>query len=195
MKLCKKCSTIISLLTLFLFVACAPSMTKKQRFDAWFSTFPAGFEQQIEVSYVANNVYHEIADTPIKELQTEAGAQRIGHLVTNARDKYRHWQSYGSYVVPRHPHGIGGVNYASGLEYIQGEPGKQGNALEFVMNLGLMDGSQPSIEGTIKSSRGKVIFGGRAGDERNWHLYPPFDDILRGDRVANIPNLIGRIKR
>ncbi|MDP6179285.1 MAG: hypothetical protein QGG48_05280 [Desulfatiglandales bacterium] len=173
-------------------VAGCASSRPSYTFEQWMLGFPQGFNKQLEVAVAAEKAYHAITDTPIKELQTDRGAQRIGVLVTEARDKYRHWKSYGDYYVSR---AHGGVKYDSGMVYIQGYAGKSGSFILADINWGIDDGSQPAIEGTIISSRGRAIFGGRYGDERNWIFNSPFNDILRGDRIADIPSLIGRIKR
>jgi len=186
----KRLLTALALFALLLTTGCAS--TPRPTFEEWTASWPAGFQAQLEVARHAEHVYHTIADTPIRELQTEKGARELGDLVTQARDKYRHWQSYGNYHVPRtYP----GSLWDSGFAYHQGKPGKQGNIVTFVFELGFRDGSEPAIEGTIVSSRGRVIFGGRHGDERNWILNSPFNDILVGDRVADIPSLLAKIKR
>ena len=163
-----------------------------------------GFKLQIEVAQAASEAYHAIADTPIRELRTEEGARQIGVLVTNARDMYRRWQSYGDYNFPKNYTYVndrmrvvrtGGVDYGDGLQYRIGQQGKPVNILTAIVTLGGEGTGLQAIEGGILSSRGRVIFGGNFGDERNWTLYPPFDDILKGDRIEDIPSLIGRIKR
>lgn len=142
-------------------------------------TLPSGLVAQLDAARAAAVAYHAITDTPIKELQTDDGSKRVGDLVTDARDKYRRWQSFGGYAVDDRA----GGNYG-GVFYYKGFGGG-----------GLLTGGGPPQQGYIKSSRGRVIFSGPWRNERNWQVQPPFDDILLGDRIANIPALIGRIKR
>jgi hypothetical protein len=122
------------------------------------------------------------------------GALQAGYYVTAARDKYRQWQSYGFYVIPRGPFYHNGVKYGDGMEYAQGNEGVNGNFGVFI-NWEASDGNELDDEGAILSSRGRPIFAGRYGDERIWPLKSPFDEILKGDRIADIPDLIGKIKR
>ena len=209
----KNPSRMPMLMTCFLIVifsgcVSAPPVPTTQLMAQWNSNLPSGFKIQLEVAMLAEEAYHAIVDTPIKELQTEAGAQRVGDLVTSARDKYRQWQSYGNYHVPRasralcysiHRPGSSGYTYGfkarfASFTYDSGTPGNEGSVLEALMNFG-NSGSLPPSAGVIESSRGKAIFAGRYGDERNWQAMQPFKDIMEGDRVADIPALIGRIKR
>ncbi len=171
----------------------------------WNSRLPIGFKIQMELSLLAEQAYHVITDTPIKQLQTEYGAKKVGDLVTAVRDKYRQWQSYGNYNVPRYytyrtqliktdPNRLYNtrINWTSGQTYTAGTLGTNLSGTIY----GLMgERNKQPIQGTITSSRGRIIFAGRWGDERNWGIQPPFRDIMQGDRIADIPALIGRIKR
>ncbi len=193
-----------------LFSACAstpvPKIPASRRFAEWNAHLPDGFKVQIELAQLAERAYHTITDTPIKQLQTESGAQQLGDLITSVRDKYRQWKSYGEYYVPL-PHSdicynngnnqfpSQGVRAKIGqITYDSGTPGNKGSLLEAIMDFG-NDKSSPSSAGYIKSSRGKVIFIGVRGDEINWRIMEPFKDIMEGDRIADIPALIGKIKR
>jgi len=193
-----------------IFSGCAstPPASTTQLMAQWNSNLPDGFKIQLEVAKLTEEAYHAIVDTPIKELQTDAGSQRVGDLVTSARDKYRQWQSYGNYYVPRpdpalfysiHRAGSGGYTHGfkarfGSLTYDSGTPGNKGSVLEGLLNFG-NTGSLPPSTGVIESSRGKAIFAGQYGYEWNWQAMQPFKDIMEGDRVADIPALIGRIKR
>ncbi|MEE8432747.1 MAG: hypothetical protein V3S16_15975 [Candidatus Desulfatibia sp.] len=209
----KKSSTVAMIflcLTLAILSGCAttPQVPAAQLMAEWNSRLPDGFKAQLGVARRAAEAYHAIVDTPIKQLQTESGAQQAGDLVTAARDKYRQWQSYGNYHVALPDrslwysiHRAGSSGYTHGfrarfgsITYDSGTPGNKGSVLEAVMNLG-NSGSLPPNAGVIASSRGKVIFLGRHRDERNWQTMQPFKDIMEGDRIADIPALIGRIKR
>lgn len=197
-------------LSLLFFSACASTPVQKvpvsQRLTAWDAQLPDGFKVQIELAQLAEKTYHTITDTPIKQLQTESGAQQLGDLITSTRDKYRQWKSYGEYYVPlpdrdicynngnhQFPSQGARVNFGQ-ITYDSGTPGNKGSLLESIMDFG-NDKSSPSSAGYIKSSRGKVIFIGVRGDEINWRIMEPFKDIMEGDRIADIPALIGRIKR
>jgi len=166
----------------------------------WISQFPAGFTNQVEVARAAAEAYHYITDTSITNLQEYSpGARQAGVLVTAARDKYRQWQSYGFYVVPRGPFYQNGVKYGdgnptNGVEYAQGNKGVNMNFGVF-LHWEASEEYEPYDEGAILSSRGRPIFAGRYGEERIWNLKSPFDEILKGDRIADIPDLIGKIKR
>ena len=196
-----KITSVLSTAFLFLIAThvtgCASGPTKAERFQQWSSSLPVGFKKQIEVARAGQVVYHAISDTPIKELQTDAGARRIGNLVTAARDKYRSWKSYGNYRVARSPTGAG-IDYGDGMKYRRGDKGHKDDIIENlfdVATLNLLDTDRPSTGGCIASSRGKVIFAGAWDRECDWTLAPPFDDILIGDRMEDIESLIGRIKR
>ncbi|MBT7251400.1 hypothetical protein HN604_01635 [archaeon] len=197
MKITTKLLPLFTLLfTLSFFTGCKAPVSTQERINNWTSSFPLGFQKQIEVARAAEYVYHTIADTPMVNLQTEEGSRELGLLVTMARDKYRQWQSYGGYYVPqRSRYGLlGGVRFGDGIIYEPGQKGKSGNPIRFIFGH-TTDGSKPTIQGYIQSSRGRAIFGGRWNEERNWVLNSPFREILQGDRIANIPNLIARIKR
>jgi hypothetical protein len=168
-------------------------------YEEWISKFPEGFKKQVEVARAAAEAYHYITDTSITNLQSDEVAQQtVGELVTKARDKYRQWQSYGFYVVPSGPCYHNRVKFADGIYYVQGN---EGEYLDFGKFSGwearngdeLYDKSYD--EGVILTSRGRPIFAGQYGKERVWKLMPPFDAILIGDRIADIPALIGQIKR
>jgi hypothetical protein len=179
---------------LVLFSGCV-STPREQLYKEWISQFPEGFKMQVEVARAATEAYHYITDTSITNLQEYgAGALKAGDLVTAARDKYRQWQSFGFYVVPRGPFSQNGVKYGDGMEYAQGNIGVNGNFGVF-LNWEASNGYEQDDEGAILSSRGRPIFAGRYGEERIWPLKSPFDEILKGDRIADIPSLIGKIKR
>jgi ABC-type Fe3+-hydroxamate transport system substrate-binding protein len=178
---------------LVLFSGCV-STPREQLYKEWISQFPEGFDAQVKVAHAVAEAYHYITDTSINKLQTDEGALPAGVLVTAARDKYRQWQSYGYYVVPRGPFYQNGVKYGDGMEYAQGNKGVNGNFGVF-RHWEASEEYEPYDEGAILSSRGRPIFAGRYGDERIWNLKPPFDEILKGDRIADIPDLIGKIKR
>jgi hypothetical protein len=170
------------------------STPREQLYEEWISKFPEGFKMQVEVARAATRAYHYITDTSITNLQTEEYALQAGVLVTAARDKYRQWQSYGHYVVPRGPFYHNGVKYGDGMEYVQGNEGVNLNFGGY-LHWEASDEYELYDEGAILSSRGRPIFAGQYGDERIWHLKPPFNEILKGDRIADIPDLIGKIKR
>jgi len=149
---------------------------------------------QVEVARAATLAYHYITDTSITNLQKEEFALQAGVLVTKARDKYRLWQSYGNYDVPRGPFYHNRVIYRDGMEYEQGNDGVNLNFGVF-LHWEASNQYEPGDEGAILSSRGRPIFAGRYGDERIWLLKNPFDEILKGDKLDDIPDLIGRIKR
>ena len=69
--------------------ATTPRVPPSQHYATWQSQLPHGFKMQIELAQITEKAYHKITDTPIKELQTDLGAQQVGDLVTAARDKYR----------------------------------------------------------------------------------------------------------
>jgi hypothetical protein len=170
----KRAFTVFTIKSVFFFLmlvfvaSCASTPTIT--YDEWISSFPEGFNKQIAVAVAAMNAYHAITDTPIMELQTDESVRRIGTLVTDARDKYRHWQSYGPYKVPLS--NFDSVEFESGIMYRKGST---------------------NYQGVIMTSRGLSIFRGECGDERNWVLKSPFDAICKGDRIADIPRLIDKI--
>lgn len=157
--------------------------TRTEKAERWISKYPAGFRYQLECAELAQRTFHAISDASIRELQTERGSHRIGEMVTVTRDICRRWQSYGTYRVPKSPISpwrYSGLRLSNGLTYATGGWS--------IPELGHADGH-------ITSSRGRQIFSGREGNERNWHIHPPFSDIMLGDRIADIPSLIGRIRR
>lgn len=183
------------LFTMLVLLSGCISAPREQLYKEWISQFPEGFNKQVEVTRNATEAYHYITDTSITNLQEYSlGARIAGDLVTKARDKYRLWQSYGFYVVPRGPFYHNRVKNGDGIEYVQGNEGVNLNFGVFV-HWEAADGYELNDEGAILSSRGHPIFAGRYGEERIWNLKPPFDEILIGDRIADIPDLIGKIKR
>ena len=141
------------------------------------------------MAILAEQAYHAITDTPIKQLQTESSAQQVGDLVTAVRDKYRQWQSYGSYSIPLPDrslrYSIGQYSFKNhgfrarfgSVTYDSGTPGFKGSALEAVMDFGNSKKTPPTM-GVITSSRGRIIFSGRRECERNWTIMQPFKDIM-----------------
>jgi len=138
----------------------------------------------LETADAAAKAYHAIADTPIKQLQTDEGAQMIGDLVTNSRDLYRQWQSHGpihSNIRPK------SFNYGE-VVYTAGN-------LAIPPNLFYNTHNIPATAGRIMTNRGLVMFSGPTGQEKLWTIHEPFREIMVGDQMQSIPALIGRIKR
>ncbi|MBU0529684.1 hypothetical protein KKF86_08020 [bacterium] len=178
-------NVILSFIIILFSSSCVfmPQSTWGRQYEAWKTSFPSGLDTQLEVANAATKVYHAITDTPIKELQTEEGSRRLGSLVTDARDKYRHWQSYGSTWIPYPPR-----NLTDNRVLYDDIIFDCGYNTTKIFN-------QAGDLGYIKTWRGRLIFSGTSMDTRYWELHEPFDDILIGDRIADIPYLIGKIKR
>lgn len=160
----------------------------------WIWQFPDGLVAQLSAAEASANAYHLISDTSIEELQTDAGAHRIGEMVTEARDKYRHWKSYGFYQFP--PTQVILNEGWSGVDELV--DWRSPNNGEFIWNdlkcyFSGKFGRSPSY---ISTSRGQLIFSGSPGiPPTQWTLHEPFASILMGDRISDIPALIGEIKR
>lgn len=155
---------------------------------------------------VADQVYNEIADTPIKDI--EARAEELGAKITRARDGLRRARSYG--FLPR----------ASGYdtdEFYQldrdiktleqcsrrsptGNCNIQGVTLKdrrLKLNINVVQGTGASSRAQvwILSSRQKPIMCITCVSGRNdVMVMPDFHPILEGDSIS-IPDITARIKR
>lgn len=166
--------------------------------EEWTNQFPTGLTAQLSAAEAAATAFHAISDTPMDELQSDAGAKLIGALVTDARDKYRHWQSYGEYSFPHMWTRVGvGQSTAGLVDWEIANSFCDEFHGEFSWNTlycGVCFHQYHGV-GQFATSRGRVVFSGPPHSPRSWKIHEPFKSILLGDRIADIPELVGKIRR
>ncbi len=159
------------------------------------------FERVVAALDIADEAYHTITDTPMKELQ--ADSEEIGDLVTRARDEWRHVTSY-NLDFSKLPDAIDLDEVAwPGTDKVVFVP-LIGHKLQVTLSRTWIANGEPSgdeIYWSLASSRGKFVafidcstcddVGPDLGVTRPDAV---FSQLLRGDELS-IPDLIVDLKR